>query len=90
MTMDIRTQLKDMIIEELYLEDVTPDGIDSAAPLFGEGLGLDSLDALQLAVAVEERFGVRINDEAEGRSAFASIDALAKFIEERRAGNEAG
>ena len=52
--------------------------------LFGDGLGLDSLDALQLAVAVEERFGVRINDETDGRQAFASVTALTQFIEKHR------
>lgn len=87
--MDLHTQIKTMIIEELHLEDHTPETIDSAAPLFGEGLGLDSLDALQLAVAVEERFGVRIADETEGREAFASVQALASFIERARAGAQA-
>ena len=77
---EMKTKLKDMIIEELHLEDLNPGNIDDDAPLFGEGLGLDSLDALQLAVAVEEHFGVRINDETEGRSAFSSVAALAKFI----------
>jgi acyl carrier protein len=81
--MDLKAKLKQMVIEELYLENVTPDGIDDAAPLFGEGLGLDSLDALQLAVALEERFAVRVEDEAQGRAAFASINALAAFVESR-------
>ena len=77
---EMKSKLKGMIIEELHLEDLTPGGIDDDAPLFGEGLGLDSLDALQLAVAVEEHFGVRIKDETEGRSAFNSVTALAEFI----------
>ena len=77
---EMKTKLKDMIIEELHLEDLNPSSIDDDAPLFGEGLGLDSLDALQLAVAVEENFGVRIKDENEGRSAFSSVTSLAEFI----------
>lgn len=83
--MALKAQLKDLIIRELHLQNVAADSIDDAAPLFGAGLGLDSLDALQLAVAVEEQFGVRIGDENEGRAAFASISALAAFIEGRRA-----
>lgn len=81
----LKDQLKQMIIEELHLTDVQPQGIADAAPLFGEGLGLDSLDALQLAVAVEERFGVRIGDESEGKVAFGSVDALAQFITAKKA-----
>lgn len=77
---EMKTKLKDMIIEELHLEDLSAGSIDDDAPLFGEGLGLDSLDALQLAVAVEEHFGVRIKDESEGRSAFTSVTSLAEFI----------
>ena len=77
---EMKAKLKDMIIAELHLEDLTSGNIDDDAPLFGEGLGLDSLDALQLAVAVEEHFGVRIKDETEGRSAFSSVTALATFI----------
>ena len=83
--MDLKTQIKQMIIEELHLDGTTPDGIADDAALFGEGLGLDSLDALQLAVAVEERHGVRIGDEEEGKKAFASVDALAAFITDRQA-----
>lgn len=80
--MDLKDQIKSMIIEELHLEDITPQSIEDDAPLFGEGLGLDSLDALQLAVAVEERFGVRIEDENEGREAFSSVSALAAHIQQ--------
>ena len=85
--MDLINQIKAMIIEELHLEDISADAINNDAPLFGaggEGLGLDSLDALQLAVAVEERFGVRIEDEGEGRKVFASVASLAAFIQQRR------
>ncbi len=82
--MALKDDIKDMIIEELHLGDTAPGSIVDDAPLFGEGLGLDSLDALQLAVAVEERFGVRISDEAHGTAAFASVIALTAFIQEHR------
>lgn len=77
---ELKHRLKQVIISELHLEGVTTESIVDNAPLFGTGLGLDSLDALQLAVAVEEHFGVRIGDETEGKKAFASIDALAAYI----------
>jgi len=73
-------ELKSLIIERLKLEDVTPDDIDPAAPLFGEGLGLDSIDALELVVALEKTYGIRIPDEDVGKEAFASVDALADYI----------
>jgi acyl carrier protein len=77
---ELKQRLKKVIISELHLDGVEPASIANDAPLFGTGLGLDSLDALQLAVAVEENFGVRIGDEAEGKKAFASVDALAAYI----------
>jgi acyl carrier protein len=82
---DLKEQLKQLIVEELHLADVKPADIADAAPLFGAGLGLDSLDALQLAVALEERFGVRIADESVGKEAFASVEALAAYVVAHRA-----
>ncbi len=79
-------ELAALVVDELHLEGRDPSTIDANAPLFGEGLGLDSLDALQLAVAVEEKFGVRIPEGADGRVAFASLAALARWIETHRAG----
>jgi acyl carrier protein len=84
--MDLETltlALKRLMIEELDLRGKTPEQIDEQAPLFGTGLGLDSLDALQLAMAVEERFAVRVPEGDEGRAAFASVRALAEFIRAR-------
>jgi len=73
-------EIKEIIVRELKLEGKTPADIDEQAPLFGEGLGLDSLDALQLAMSVEEKFAVRIPEGPEGRTAFASVSALAAWI----------
>ena len=77
----VKSRLKDIIISELNLEGKTPADIDDGAPLFGEGLGLDSLDALQLAMAIEEQFGVRVPEGDEARAIFASVDAIAGYIE---------
>ncbi len=77
---NVRQQLKELMVAELNLEGKTPADIDDAAPLFGEGLGLDSLDALQLAMSVEERFGVTIPEGPEARPIFASVDALVAHI----------
>jgi acyl carrier protein len=82
--MDTRTVLKHELIKELRLEDIGPEDIDNAAPLFGEGLGLDSLDAVELTVLVQRRFGVIIEDIDAAREAFASVDALAEYIETRK------
>ena len=78
----LQEYLKKMIIETLNLEEVTPEGIDNDAPLFREGLGLDSIDALELVVAIEKIFNIIIEDEDVGKRAFASINALARFIQE--------
>jgi acyl carrier protein len=75
-----------MLIEELDLRGKAPEDIDEESPLFGAGLGLDSLDALQLAMAVEERFGVPVPEGEAGRVAFASVRALGEFIARASAG----
>ncbi|MEA1936000.1 MAG: phosphopantetheine-binding protein [Thermodesulfobacteriota bacterium] len=74
--------LKKMIIDTLKLEDITVEEIGDDTPLFREGLGLDSLDALELVVAIEKNFNVIIEDENVGKKAFESINALAQFIQE--------
>ena len=78
--------LKNMIIESLKLEDLDPETIKEEDPLFGDGLGLDSLDALELVVAVEKHFGVVIENEDQGQEAFVSLAGLARYIQ-REAGN---
>lgn len=78
------TEIKAKIIESLKLQDVTPDQIGDDDPLFGEGLGLDSIDALELVVMLEKNYGIVIKDIEEGRPAFRSTRALADFINARR------
>ena len=80
-----RTRLAQVIIDGLHLEDLTPADIDPQAPLFSEGLGLDSIDALELAVLIERTFGGRIGDAQTGRKAFASLAALDDYIRESNA-----
>ena len=80
----LKSELKLLIIETLRLEDVKPDSIKDEDPLFGEGLGLDSIDALELVVAIEKNYGVLIEDEEVGMEAFASIDALADFVIDKK------
>ncbi len=75
--------LKQKIIECLKLEDVTPAQIEDNAPLFGSGLDLDSIDALELVVMLEKNYGIIIKDIEEGRPAFQSVGALAGFIDSR-------
>ncbi len=76
----LKLKLKELIIAGLRLQDVAPDGIADDQPIFVEGLGLDSIDALELVVLLEEHFGIAVPDEAVGKQAFASVNALADFI----------
>lgn len=76
----LHRKVKELIINRLQLEGITPEDIDDAAPLFGDGLGLDSIDALELVIGIEKEFGVRIQDEEVGTKAFASVNALVDFL----------
>ncbi|MGH7286108.1 MAG: phosphopantetheine-binding protein, partial [Polyangiaceae bacterium] len=82
---EISRELKELIVRELKLEGKDPTTIEDEAPLFGEGLGLDSLDALQLAMSIEEHFGVRIPEGDEARSIFRSVASLAAYVDSSRA-----
>ncbi len=75
-------KVKQMIIESLRIEDMSPEEIETDEPLFGEGLGLDSIDALQLVVAMEKDFGVVVPDAATGTKVFASVRSMADYIAE--------
>ena len=79
-------EIKELVISSLALEDVRADDIDPAAPLFVEGLGLDSIDALELAMAIDKKFGVRIRADDEGNKAiFANVKNLAAYVAQHRA-----
>ena len=77
-------QLKKQIIEVLNLEEVTPEDIIDDAPLFGEGLGLDSIDALELIVLLEKNYGIKIEDPKDGKKIFYSIRSMAEYITEHQ------
>ena len=77
-------KLKQEIIEVLNLEDIKPEEIDNDAPLFGEGLGLDSIDALELIVLMEKNYGIKLQDPAKGKEIFKSINVMADYIQKSR------
>lgn len=77
-------KLKHEIIEVLNLEEMEPEDIDSDEPLFGDGLGLDSIDALELIVLLEKNYGIKIEDPKDGRKIFFSVRTMAEFITENQ------
>jgi acyl carrier protein len=81
---DIKLELKEKIIEQLNLEDVTVGEIADTDPLFGEGLGLDSIDALELIVMLDKDYGIKLADPKEGKKIFESIETIASYITEHR------
>ena len=81
---ELAPRVKDLIVRRLKLE-IDPTTIDDAAPLFGEGLGLDSIDALELVLGLEQEFKIKVEDEEVGVKAFASVNALCEFVESKAA-----
>ncbi|HEX9079705.1 MAG TPA: phosphopantetheine-binding protein [Desulfuromonadaceae bacterium] len=84
MSDELIQKVKQMIIDSLRIEGMSPEEIETDAPLFGEGLGLDSIDALQLVVAMEKEFGVVVPDAATGTKVFASVRSMADYIAEQK------
>jgi acyl carrier protein len=82
--MSLKDELKKMIIETLNITDITPEEINDDEPLFTEGLGLDSIDALELVVAIDFNYGIKIEDMETGKAAFASVSSLADFVEKNK------
>lgn len=81
----LENEMKELIVSALLLEDLTPSQIDAEAALFGEGLGLDSIDALELAMAIDKKFGVRIRaDDEANKQIFANVKNLAAYIASNR------
>ncbi|MCQ2144187.1 MAG: phosphopantetheine-binding protein [Bacteroidales bacterium] len=81
---ELINNLKLQIIEALNLEGMTPDEIENDAPLFGEGLGLDSIDALELIMLLEKQYGIKLANPAEGKAIFKSVNVMAAYIAENR------
>ena len=82
--MTLQDEIKTQLIDQLNLEDLSIDDIDNEATLFGDGLGLDSIDALELIVLLDTHFGIKIADPEQGKEIFKSINTMAEFIEKNR------
>jgi len=80
----LKTELKEKIVKILNLEDITPAEVDDNDPLFGDGLGLDSIDALELIVMLDKEYGIKLSDPKEGKVIFQSVETMAKYITEHR------
>ncbi|MCP4976722.1 MAG: acyl carrier protein [Maribacter sp.] len=81
---DLKLELKEKIIEQLNLEDVAIDEIADTDSLFGDGLGLDSIDALELIVMLDKDYGIKLSDPKEGKKVFESIETMANYIAEHK------
>ncbi len=80
----LKLELKEKIINILNLEDVAVEDVDDNDPLFGDGLGLDSIDALELIVMLDKDYGIKLADPKEGKAIFESVNTMAQYISERR------
>ena len=78
---ELIVKIKEQVIEVLNLEDIEPNDIDTDSPLFGDGLGLDSIDALELIVLLEKQYGIKIEDPKDGKKIFFSIRTMAEYIQ---------
>lgn len=81
---ELKEELKEKIIAVLNLEDIAVDDINDNDPLFGEGLGLDSIDALELIVLMDKEYGIKLSDPKQGKTIFQSIETMAAYIAENR------
>lgn len=81
---NLTEEIKESIIRQLNLKDINPDDINSDEPLFGDGLGLDSIDALELIVMLEKQYGIRLTSAAEAKEIFKSVAAIADYVEKNR------
>ena len=81
---ELKIALKEQIIDALNLEEMTAEDIDNEAPLFGDGLGLDSIDALELIVILDKFYGIKLSNPAEGKAIFANINTIADYIAKNR------
>ncbi|MFP9115966.1 phosphopantetheine-binding protein [Flavobacterium sp. RHBU_3] len=80
----LKQELKEKIINILNLEDVAVEDVNDSDPLFGDGLGLDSIDALELIVMLDKDYGIKLSDPKEGKAIFESINTMAQYISEKR------
>ena len=81
---ELVAELKTLIIKQLNLEEVAPESFDENTPLFGEGLGLDSIDALELVVLLDKNYGIKIQDPKAARKVFENVRTMAEYIQENR------
>ena len=87
--MDLKRKIKELLVERLKFEDMTPEDIGDDDPLFAGGLGLDSIDALEIVVMLESEFGIKVKNESSAREHFKSVAALANYVEEKLAQKQA-
>ena len=81
---ELKNALKQQIIQALNLEEISPEDIADDAPLFGDGLGLDSIDALELIVILDKNYGIKLSGPSEGKTIFRSIDTIAEYVSKNR------